>query len=258
MLQNKEISDLKNSKQILENPMFLIEISNIVGKPIEKIYTLLPDGFQQSVGKATKSVLMKSLDMMVSNMNLQYISKPQNLMHKGLVTFTGIVGGLFGLTALTIELPVTTAIMLRSIIDIARCKGLNINDMDTKIGCLEVFALGGKSKNDDNSDNAYYLARGALAKAVTEANKYLLEKRVVNESVPVLLEFISKVAARFSIVVSEEAAAKAIPIIGSVSGGAINLLFMTHFQRMADGHFTVKFLENKYGKEKVKDIYMNL
>lgn len=43
-----------------------------------------------------------------------------------------------------------------------------------------------------------------------------------------------------------------------MSKKAINLLFMTHFQRMAEGHFTVKFLENKYGKEKIKENYMNL
>lgn len=258
MLQETEIIDLKSAKHLLENPMFLIEISNIVGKPIEKIYTLLPDRFQQSVGNATKSVLMKSLDMMVSNMDGQVTFKSQNLMHKGFVTLTGIAGGFFGLPALPIELPITTAIMLRSIIDIARSKGLNIYDLDTKLACMEVFALGGQSKNDDNSDNVYYLTRGALAKAVSEANKYLLEKGVVNESAPVMINFISKIAARFGIIVSEEAAAKAIPIIGSVSGGAINLLFMSHFQRMAEGHFTVKFLENKYGIEKIEQIYKNL
>lgn len=47
MSQNKEISDLRNSKQILENSTLLIEIPNIVGKPIEKIYTLLSDGFSK-------------------------------------------------------------------------------------------------------------------------------------------------------------------------------------------------------------------
>ena len=46
MLQETEIIDLKSAKHLLENPMFLIEISNKVGRPIENIYTLLPDRFQ--------------------------------------------------------------------------------------------------------------------------------------------------------------------------------------------------------------------
>ncbi|MEZ4688901.1 MAG: hypothetical protein R3A12_01450 [Ignavibacteria bacterium] len=47
-------------------------------------------------------------------------------------------------------------------------------------------------------------------------------------------------------------------MIGAASGGAINLVFMNHFQRMAEGHFTVMQLENKYGKEKVMEVYKNL
>ncbi len=258
-LTNPELTQLKESKTLLENPTFLMELSNIVGKPIEKIYSLLPEKFQEGVGSLAKKVLLKSLDVLVSKMNSSGSSmKPNNLMHKILVTGTGTAGGFFGLSALAIELPVTTSIMLRSIADIARSKGFDLNDPETKLACLEVFALGGNSKRDDFSDSAYYVTRGALAQAVTEANRYLLHKGLVKESAPALVSFISKVASRFGIIISEGAAAKSVPVIGAASGGAINLVFMNHFQRMAEGHFTVKQLENKYGKEKVMEIYKSL
>ncbi|MCB0726739.1 MAG: EcsC family protein [Ignavibacteriae bacterium] len=257
-MTDQDLEKLRQAKKLLENPAFLMEISNVIGKPVEMIYTFLPEKFQEGVGDLAKKVLLKSLDILVSKMDNRSNMKPNNLFHKILVTGTGTAGGFFGLASLTIELPVTTTIMLRSIADIARSKGFDINDTETKLACLEVFALGGNSKRDDFSDSAYYITRGALAGAVSEANKYLLNKGMVKESAPALVSFISKIASRFGIIISEGAAAKSVPVIGAASGGAINLVFMNHFQRMAEGHFTVMQLENKYGKEKVMEVYKNL
>ena len=257
-ISDSELNELKDAKKKLENPAFLMELSNIVGKPMEKVFGYLPERFQENVSKATRSVLLKSLNMLVYNMQGKVNVKPNNMLHKILVSGTGAAGGFFGLAALAVELPVTTAIMLRSIADIARSKGFDLNDMNTKLACLEVLALGGNSKSDDFSDSAYYVTRGALAKAVAEANKYLMEKGVIKESAPAIVSLISRIASRFGIIVSEEAAAKSVPVIGSVSGSAINLVFMTHFQKMADGHFTVLRLENKYGKENIMNVYKKL
>lgn len=254
----QELAQLKETKILLEHPAFLMELSNIVGKPIEKLYSFLPAKFQEGAGDLAKKVLMKSLNMLVSKMDTGSNMKPNNLLHKIFVTGTGTVGGFFGLASLAIELPVTTSIMLRSIADIARSKGFDINNSETKLACLEVFALGGNSKRDDLSDSAYYITRGALAQAVTEANRFLLQKGIAKESAPALVSFISKVASRFGIIISEGAAAKSVPVIGAASGGAINLVFMNHFQRMAEGHFTVMQLENKYGKEEIMEIYKSL
>lgn len=257
-MTDSELSQLKAAKKLLENPAFLMELSNIVGKPIERIYSLLPEKIQENSGKLAKTVLTKSLDFLTSNMDNSTSLKPNNLLHKFLAAGTGTVGGFFGLASLAIELPITTTIMLRSIADIARSKGFDLNDPETKLACLEVFALGGNSKRDDFSDSAYYITRGALAQAVSEANKYVLQKGFAKESAPAIVNFISKIASRFGIIISEGAAAKSVPVIGAASGGAINLVFMNHFQRMAEGHFTVKQLENKYGKEKVELVYKSL
>lgn len=254
----QELAQLKAAKKLLEHPAFLMELSNIIGKPIERIYSLLPEKIQENSGKLAKTVLLKSLDFLASNMKSSISLKPNNFLHKILVAGTGTAGGFFGLASLAIELPVTTAIMLRSIADIARSKGFDLSDPETRLACLEVFALGGNSKRDDFSDSAYYLTRGALAQAVSEANKYIMQKGFAKESAPAIVNFISKVASRFGIIVSEGAAAKSVPVIGAASGGAINLVFMNHFQRMAEGHFTVMQLENKYGKEEIEEIYKSL
>jgi hypothetical protein len=60
------------------------------------------------------------------------------------------------------------------------------------------------------------------------------------------------------VVVSEKAAAVAVPVLGAACGAAINVLFLDHFQKMAQGHFTVRRLERTYGGEAVKAAYLGL
>ena len=55
--------------------------------------------------------------------------------------------------------------------------------------------------------------------------------------------------------VSEEIAAKTIPVVGSALGAMVNFMFMDHFQRMAHGHFVVLRLENSFGSDAVKTMY---
>jgi EcsC family protein len=49
-----------------------------------------------------------------------------------------------------------------------------------------------------------------------------------------------------------------IPVIGALGGAAINYAFIDHFQSIARGHFTVRRLERKYGKDIVFDAYERL
>jgi hypothetical protein len=145
--------------------------------------------------------------------------------------------------------------MLRSIADIARDEGENIKSPETELACLEVFALGGNTKSDDVADTGYYAVRTALAKLMNEAAKYIAEKGMIEEGAPAIVKFIMRIAARYGIVVSEKVAASAVPLLGAVSGAAINTIFINHFQDMARGHFIVRRLERTYGEEFVKQEY---
>jgi predicted DNA-binding ArsR family transcriptional regulator len=50
-------------------------------------------------------------------------------------------------------------------------------------------------------------------------------------------------------------AAEIVPIAGAVGGLTLNIVFSQHFQSLAEGHFTVRRLERKYGKETVRQEY---
>ena len=170
-------------------------------------------------------------------------------------TLSGAAGGAFGLPALAIELPVSTTIMLRSIVDVARGEGEDVRLIETQLACMEVFALGSRSQSDDGSETGYYATRVALGRAVSEAAKYIAEKGLVEEGAPAIVRLIANVAARFSIPVSEKFAAQSLPAIGAAGGAAVNLIFINHFPDMARGHFTVRRLEREYGTKLVQSEY---
>ena len=56
-------------------------------------------------------------------------------------------------------IPATTVIMFRSIADIARSEGEDVQMIETKVACLEVFALGGSSEKDNAAESGYYAVK---------------------------------------------------------------------------------------------------
>ena len=175
--------------------------------------------------------------------------------HRLAVAASGCLGGAFGVVALPIELPISTTIMLRSIAEIARSRGEDLRSVESRLACIEVFALGGRSPRDDASEAGYFAVRTALARAISEAAEYIAEKGIAEEGAPVVLRLIATIGTRFGVVVGEKAAAIAVPILGAAGGALVNTLFMRHFQRMAHGHFTVRRLERTYGEAQIKEQY---
>jgi hypothetical protein len=250
--------ELRSAMLLLENPGMAVKITSLVGMPIQKGLELLPRNWNEKIGKVTQMALMKAADAAIFTMKKAPGEEPSNWWHKLGVALTGGIGGFLGLPALTIELPVSTTIMLRSIAEIARSEGETVNDYSTKLACLEVFALGGRKKSDDNTEGGYFIVRAALAKSVAEAAEFTITKSIAEESAPALVRFIINIAQRFSIQVTEKAAAQAIPAIGAAGGAIINTIFIDHFQDMAKGHFTIRRLEKIYGKEIIKAAYEEL
>jgi hypothetical protein len=94
-----------------------------------------------------------------------------------------------------------------------------------------------------------------LAKSVSEAAQYITERGLVEEGAPALVRFITQLAGRFGVTVSEKLAAQAVPVIGAAGGAALNVLFIDHFQDMARGHFIVRRLERIYSPALVRAEY---
>ena len=252
---DSDLDDLRLAKSRLENPSLTAQISDVVGTPIEKVLHYVPERLNGKIGHITHQALLKGLEIAIASFSDTQQRRSKDWLHKLVATGTGATGGLFGFAALAVELPVSTGIILRSIADIARSEGHDLTQLEVRLSCLEVFALGGTTASDDAVEGGYWVVRGVMAQSLKQAAAYIAEQGFAEEGAPILVRFISKIATRYSTVVTQQAAVKAMPIVGAVSGGTINLLFMNHFQSMAKGHFVVKRLEAKYGTEPVRTMF---
>lgn len=232
-------------------------MANRLGTPIEAALSLLPAKVHQSIESGTKRALNKGFDWIINTMTDRGRTSSEKS-HKFLAGLSGGVGGAFGAASLVVELPISTGIILHSVADIARSEGHELNSPATRLACLEVLALGGRSTVRTPAESNYWLVRTALSRAITEAAAILSERGLAGRSAPAIARLLNAIASRFGILVSEQVAAKLVPVIGAAGGAAINWVFTDHFQRMARGHFIVKRLEKTHGQEAVQSLYLQL
>ena len=248
---------LKKAYDVLESPGFAIQVMNKIGKPLELGMNSLPKSINKKVEAVSRIALTKSAKMALFTMSKSKAASPSNWLHRTTVWATGFGGGFLGIYGTLAEIPISTTIMLRSIFDIARSEGEDLSSPETGIAALQVFALGGSNSNDDLADSAYYAVRVGMSLEVKSALDFLAKSggKLADKSAPAIVKLISKIAARFGVTVSEKAAAQAMPFVGGAIGAIINDIFIAHYQNMARGHFTVRRLERKYGKELVQETY---
>ena len=258
-------ADLQRAVALLEAPTITARMANLVGTPLEFAVRALPASVSGRIHGAVEAALYRSAQAALWSMENRPGRSASTRWHKLAAATTGAVGGAFGFTALFLELPVSTTIMMRAVADVARSEGRDLSDPATRHACLEVFALGGKSGKDDASETGYYLARGFTADVMRHLSAELAGRSLAGhgltdgigskETGKWLAKLVEKVASRFGVVVTEKFAAQAVPIVGAATGAALNTMFTDYYQDVARGHFIVKRLELRYGEAAVREAY---
>jgi EcsC protein family len=256
-LSTEELADLRWAHAHLEHPSLAARLCSVAGTPIELALQLLPKAWYERVRRAAEASIGKALDVAVDSLGHVPQQGTSDAWHRLSVVWTGAVGGLFGPLTLLAELPATTLVMLRSIADIARSQGENLNTLHGRLACTEVFALGGRTKGDKAADAGYYGLRVTLGLHFSSALLHTGGPAPV-ANIPGGIELIRGVASRFGVVVSDQVAAKMIPVLGALSGAVLNLVFLQHFQDVARGHFIVRRLERAHGLDAIRVEYERL
>jgi len=254
VINEEDQADIRRAKELLESTGLTIRMANYLGRPIAWGLETLSKRARDAVLSVTRKSMEVTLDAALLTLQKRTELKPRNWPHRLGVMTTGALGGFFGPLALAVELPISTAIMFRSIAAHARSQGESLLDADTQLNCLSVFALGGTTAPGD-AKSGYLAVRASLANVIAEAVEYVTERGAAESEAPALATFIARLAARFAPAVGDKVAAQLVPAIGAAGGAAINLIFIEHFQGVAWGHFTVRRLERKYGVEAVGEIY---
>jgi len=251
-LTAQDLANIRWAHARLEHPSLAARLSNFIGTPIEGAMGLLPAGAQLRIRRAAESAIRRALDVALLSIGDDVSPVRGQLAHRLLATASGAVGGWFGPFALAAELPVVTILMLRSIAEIARAEGEDLATLEARLACVEVFALGGRTHDDDAAETGYFGLRAAIALHFFGGIEAAVGQA---ESIPLGVGLIRGIAARFGVVVSDKAAVQLVPVIGAASGALVNFVFMKHFQDVARGHFVLRRLERRHGTGRVREAY---
>ncbi|MGE0763815.1 MAG: EcsC family protein [Bdellovibrionales bacterium] len=254
---------IQDAAVFFTNPGALAKSLSWIGRPIEAAHDKLPARVKTAIGAASEKAIKKALQAALVSLPKEELrsSTPQASMksswlHQGAATAAGAVGGLLGLVALPVELPLTTVLILRGILDQARLHGHDIHDTETRLECLLIFSLGTPNRADDAANSAYFATRIAFSQLVQKlagtatglsAKEILLSLK--SGASPLLAKLIQQVAEAFQIRVTQKFIAESVPIAGAVGGGLLNYAFCEFFVKAAKYHFALRALEKKHGLE---------
>lgn len=263
-LPEETLEELRQAKKVLEHHGIADRLTEMVGAPVTASLKMLPDSVESVIQKAIEKSLHVALDVAMRTLGDEKDSsggaprgKPKLLTHKLLAGISGAAGGALGGATVVAELPVSTVLILRSVADIARSEGEDLSNLESRLACLEVFALdpGEPSDIDDETEVGYFAVRAAMAKQIKDASQYIVQHGIKDSTAPPLVRLMTQIGKRFGVVVSEKVAAQAIPIIGAVGGALINSYFIDHYQDLARAHFTIRRLERAHGQPLVREAY---
>lgn len=145
---------------------------------------------------------------------------------------TGAAGGSGGLLTSLAELPVTITVILHAIRAEAIRAGFDPTEPGIRAACLEVFAAGSPLQSDDGVNTGFVSSRLTLTG-------------------PALQKLIATVAPRLAAVLGQKMAAQTVPILGAISGAALNATFITYYREIARIRFALMRLAEANGGETV-------
>jgi hypothetical protein len=249
--------ELATAVRLIERPRLAVRLAGMAGEPVQRVLRFLPSVANRQFAKIVERAVMQCLNVAIESLDEAPAAPPSQWIPTVISGVTGGLGGFFGAVALPVELPFTTVVILRSVAEIARSQGENLNAIDSRLACLEVLALGGP-RGTGKLDLGYYATRAVLTKVSQDLVSLVIERGTADAASPVVTRVTAELASRFGLAVSERAAASAIPVIGALGGAAVNMIFMDHFHQLAKGHFIVRKLERQYGADAVRLLYNRL
>jgi len=258
VLPPDDYAAMEKAVRALEHASFAIRLAERAGQPVTRLMDALPSIVSRRFHGTVENAILKCLEVAIESMDGEVPDpSPSAWVPKVIAGVTGGLGGLFGALSLPVELPLTTMVMLRSIVEIAHSHGEDLTLLPTRLACLEVFALGSR-RTGGNQAISYFATRAALARLTSDLASVVIQQTAVEASSVITARVVALISAQFGPAVAERLAATAVPIIGLLGGATINMVFMDHYQQLAHGHFIIRGLERRYGAAEIEAIYTRI
>lgn len=198
-----------------------VKLLNSLGGSAETLLDQLPDPVRQGLTGATEQALWFA--MHAAEGSRRAVPDQQPWVNTALTTAMGAAGGLGGMSTALMELPATTAMLLRSIQGAAAREGFDPSEDGVKFDCIQVLSAAGPMANDDGADLGFFSVRLTLTG-------------------PAMQRVIAAVAPRLSVVLGQKLAAQSVPVLGAIAGGGTNYVYTRYYQQIARVHFGLRRL----------------
>lgn len=205
-----------------------------LGGSFERQLALLPRGFRDRVGAATEAALAGAWGL--AGASARRLPDPGRRGRLAAVVASGAAGGAGGLATALAEIPVTVTLILSAIRAEALAAGFDPDDPQVAAECLKVFAAGSPLAADDGIDTSFLSARLTLTG-------------------PALQGLIAAVAPRLAAALTQKLAAQAVPVLGAVSGAALNAAFLAWYREVAAVRFALLRLAQAHGETVVVEAF---
>ncbi len=205
----------------------VIRLVNRLGSTLEHQLTALPDPLRLQIERLVAQALAASYGI---------AARAPDLGARGpmaAVIASGAAGGAGGVPTALAELPVTVTLFLNAIRAEARAAGLDPDEDWVRAECLQVFSAGSPLAQDDGVNTSFIGSRLALTGSTVQ-------------------NLIASIAPRLAAVLGQKLAAQAVPVIGAVSGAALNAAFLSYYREIARVRFGLARLARVHGTEAVE------
>lgn len=219
------VADLARRYKRANGPV--IRLINRLGGTLENQLSALPESFRNQIERMTAQALEASYGMAARAPDLG-----QRAPMVAAIA-AGAAGGSGGLPTAIAELPVTVTLFLNAIRAEARNAGLDPDEDWVRTECLQVFAAGSPLAQDDGVNTSFVASRLALSGSAVQ-------------------NLIRTIAPKLAAVLGQKLAAQAIPVLGAVSGAALNAAFLSYYREVARVRFELVKLGQIHGAEAVE------
>ena len=206
-----------------------LKLVNRFGGGVEAQMNRLPDTVRTELERAVRRALEAAHGLAAVGRRAPDLG-PRGSTYAAIAT--GALGGAAGLAGSLVELPVTITVMLHAIRAQAQEAGYDPDDPAVRLACLEVFSAGSPLQSDDGVNTAFLSARLAVSGGT-------------------LQKALAVVVPRLAAVFGQKLAAQAVPVLGAVSGAALNAAFLNYYREVARIRFRLMRLSQVHGPEMV-------
>ncbi len=207
----------------------VMSLVNRIGGSLEGQLSMVPANLRGQIERLTETALRAAFGAAALGQRAPETGPRGTL---AAVMATGAAGGLGGLPSAIAELPVTITLLLHAIRTEAVKAGFDPETPAIRAACLQVFAAGSPLAGDDGLNTAFLSAR-------------------LTVTGPALQKVIATIAPRLATAMGQKLVAQSVPVLGALSGAALNAAYLGYYRDMARIRFALLRLAETHGPEPV-------